>query len=468
MERVRLFFGLLAVISLLPLGSCYRQEAGGAVSNGPLPPDVSAPVRQQIERLHSFDPVVRRNAAQELGKMGELAAPALPSLIAALSDSARVVLPSRGGETSSPSVAEASMEALVRIGAPAVGPLIFSLQDPNPGVRMMAAEALGKIEDPRTVDPLVQVLEGDGDYQVQAAAVDALRKKKDPRAVEAFLLAEKHESWVVRSLAKRALEEAGTDQGDEGLSSPGEAVPSEEPQPVQRQRGEGVDARKGEERGTAEIRPPEADADAALGKEEGRRTETAPELTHIVEQGDTLYSLGRRYGVPWRVLMEHNHLHDPVSLCAGQILRIPEAAEEKGPRREPLASGTTAGVATDGERSGEQMTHIVKEGETLYSLGRRYGVPWQTLMAYNDLQDPTSLHAGQILKVRVADGVAGGIASEGETLYKVQEGDNLYEIGLLFGMSWKCIAERNGLTEPDEIFVGQVLRIPGRVHVPSP
>ena len=89
-------------------------------------------------------------------------------------------------------------------------------------------------------------------------------------------------------------------------------------------------------------------------------------------------------------------------------------------------------------------------------------------MSYNNLHDPTNLDVGQILRIPSKAGTAGGPARDDETLYTVQQGDNLYELGLLFGMSWKRIAERNGLTDAGKIFVGQVLRIPGKRPVDSP
>lgn len=49
----------------------------------------------------------------------------------------------------------------------------------------------------------------------------------------------------------------------------------------------------------------------------------------------------------------------------------------------------------------------------------------------------------------------------GETIHVVQPGENLYQIGLLYGLTWQAIAEYNGITNPDAIDVGQELKIPG-------
>ena len=52
---------------------------------------------------------------------------------------------------------------------------------------------------------------------------------------------------------------------------------------------------------------------------------------------------------------------------------------------------------------------------------------------------------------------------EGERIHVVQPGENLYRIGLKYGLSWMAIAEYNGITNPNAISAGQELRIP-----PSP
>lgn len=303
MGRIRLLPALLVLMSLLALGSCQKRSK---VSEGWLPPDTPARVKEQMERLESFDPVERRNAALQLGGMGERAVPAIPALIRALRDGARLAVGGAGGEPASSSVAEAAMTALASIGIPAVDPLVASLRDSHPTVRGMAAEALGRIQDPRTIEPLIRALERDEDYLVQVAAVAALRKKSDPRAVDALLRARYHGNWRVRSLATTAVEEASRRAGDGALSPQGEeALPVRE---VSGAHQEGS-ARTLDERDSARVAPQE-------------------ETTYIVRPGDTLYSIGRRYGVHWHGLMMYNDMADPSALRAGQELKIPAGRSE--------------------------------------------------------------------------------------------------------------------------------------------
>ena len=452
--RFILIIGWVTLMGCFPLGRCYGQAA---LTEAGLPSDASAEVKALIEGMHSFDPVERRNAAQELGRMGEQAIPAVPILIRALSDRARLASRGPEGEATSASVAEAAMLALANIGGPAVDPLIGSLKNDDPGVRMMAAAALGRIRDPRAVEPLIEVLENDEDSLVQAAAVDALRKKKAPRAVEALIAAEQNGSWVVRSLAKSAVQEVRAPAGEEGASPPEGVQPVREPQGGGKIGEGGKAGEVGPGRESSAKERAEEDLIPWGGEiapsEEPKTEETAEVTSHTVQRDETLYRIGRKYGVPWQTLMKYNDLRDPTDLYVGQILKIPIPSGPSGSQGTPAAKRPAAGA---------EGTYIVRQGDTLYRIGRRYGVPWQTLMKHNKLPAPTALTAGQTLKIPAWNAAGASSAQDGVTTYTVQHGDILYDIGLLFGMSWREIAAFNGLTDPDDIYVGQVLKIPAK------
>jgi len=68
-----------------------------------------------------------------------------------------------------------------------VSQLINKLNDPDIGVRKMAAKSLGETKDPRAVEPLINALK-DTDRNVQDEAFRALGEIKDPRAVEPMIV----------------------------------------------------------------------------------------------------------------------------------------------------------------------------------------------------------------------------------------------------------------------------------------
>ena len=92
-----------------------------------------------------------------------------------------------------------------------VGGLIKALKDKDGGVRVSAAEALGKIGYAGAIESLVQVL-NDEERDVRSEAAEALGKIKEERAVEPLIHALKDENVDVRwragqyRMGKRARE----------------------------------------------------------------------------------------------------------------------------------------------------------------------------------------------------------------------------------------------------------------------
>jgi hypothetical protein len=96
------------------------------------------------------------------------------------------------------------VDALVKIGAPAVDPLIAALKDPNSTVRDNALTALGRIGDPRAVEPLIAVIR-DSDVAISFGAAQVLRRFNDPRAIEPLLADMSDPNPTVRGWATLAL-----------------------------------------------------------------------------------------------------------------------------------------------------------------------------------------------------------------------------------------------------------------------
>ena len=124
----------------------------------------------------------------------------------------------------------------------------------------------------------------------------------------------------------------------------------------------------------------------------------------------------------------------------------------------PTATPTAVPVATAAPAG--QVTHVVQPGENLFRIALRYGTTVQAIASANGIANPALIKAGQVLKIPTAGTPL--TAPAGETTYVVQPGDNLFRIGLRFGMSHTYLAQYNGIANPALIYVGQVLRIPPR------
>lgn len=99
-------------------------------------------------------------------------------------------------------------------------------------------------------------------------------------------------------------------------------------------------------------------------------------------------------------------------------------------------------------------TYKVVAGDTLSSIAQRYGTNYQTLAAMNGIADPNRIYAGQVLKVP-----GGGAAAPQAQTYTVKSGDTLSGIASKYGTSWQRLQQLNGIADPNRIYPGQVLRV---------
>lgn len=97
--------------------------------------------------------------------------------------------------------------------------------------------------------------------------------------------------------------------------------------------------------------------------------------------------------------------------------------------------------------------HTVRPGENLFRIGLLYGVQWTYLQSINYLPNPNWIYAGQNLCVRT------GTPTHGRT-YTVRYGDTLSRIAAWYGVNLWTLAAHNGITNVNRIYAGQVIYIP--------
>ena len=121
---------------------------------------------------------------------------------------------------------------------------------------------------------------------------------------------------------------------------------------------------------------------------------------HTVNQGETAYSIAKRYGVGLDVLLEDNEGFDPAHLSIGQQINIRKTSQGTS---DSLRIGEQIETYTDAlnQVSDRFVHHIVARGETLYSLGKQYGIPVDSIVRYNDSALKEGLKQGSILRLPV-------------------------------------------------------------------
>ena len=78
------------------------------------------------------------------------------------------------------------LRALGELGDRRVVPVLLDALRNDPDMRMVAATALGRIDDEQSIDDLISILRDDAqDFQMHEAALTALREMSNERALEA-------------------------------------------------------------------------------------------------------------------------------------------------------------------------------------------------------------------------------------------------------------------------------------------
>lgn len=133
-------------------------------------------------------------------------------------------------------------------------------------------------------------------------------------------------------------------------------------------------------------------------------------VTYIVKKGDILTRIAYRHKTSVAAIMKANGLRND-RITIGQRLRIPGATAAPAPTStasgRPMMAKKQASVT-----AGSAGKHIVKSGDTFYSIARQYKVSVESLEAANPRVRPTSMRVGQSL---VIDGNAKSVASKRPT-----------------------------------------------------
>jgi LysM repeat protein len=212
---------------------------------------------------------------------------------------------------------------------------------------------------------------------------------------------------------------------------------------------------------------------------------------YAIQSGDTLLGIAYRFGLDWQDIALTNDMGEDDLLQIGQVIRL------------PIPNGTGGAVAAVSANvvAGKQV-HVVRIGETLWTIAARYQIAWEDVAAVNGLGEYDLLQIGQELKLpasldepeeqetAVTDEESAGdeatseVASEdtateasagkdtadegsrftqknaGSASYTVESGDTLLGIAIKLDIEWEELAAANDLTEDTFLQIGQQLDVP--------
>lgn len=184
-------------------------------------------------------------------------------------------------------------------------------------------------------------------------------------------------------------------------------------------------------------------------------------IKHTVRSGESLSLVAQRYSVSSADLKSFNKLRSS-NLKVGQVLKIPSnyklvIKEDKK---------TSSAISLSNDKYTSPKIHVVKRGESLSRIAKKYNTDIATLKKNNKLRS-TSLAIGQKIKIP-AQGYKPTVITKKPTVHKVKSGENLSVIAARYGKTSSQLKEYNHLRSTS-LAVGQKIKIPpGRYPVKQP
>ncbi len=167
---------------------------------------------------------------------------------------------------------------------------------------------------------------------------------------------------------------------------------------------------------------------------------------HVVKKGDSWWKISCEYKVPISVLKRVNRIWSN-RLRPGQVIKIPK-------RKILVAKSKTV--------SGSYIRYKVKPKDTLWSIAHRFGLSVYDLRRANRIFKRTLLRPGEVLIIPLTNIAKKRLLAKKRANYIVKKGDSLWSISKKFNVSIETIKEANGLTS-NFIQEGEKLYIPTSV-----
>lgn len=193
-------------------------------------------------------------------------------------------------------------------------------------------------------------------------------------------------------------------------------------------------------------------------------------MQYVVQRGDTLISIARRFGTSVQAILTANPIiRDPNFIFVGQVIIIPTGGTTPPPPPPPTGVCPTLSIGSSGAAVRDLQTRLAAQGFSPGPIDGIFGP--RTQAAVIAFQQSKNIPATGIVTAATwgALGVNCGVAPpppppppppSGGT-YIVQPGDTMSAIARRFGVSLQALIAANPqITNPNVIFPGQTLNIP--------
>lgn len=187
---------------------------------------------------------------------------------------------------------------------------------------------------------------------------------------------------------------------------------------------------------------------------------------YTVQSGDTLSGIALKFSTTSSKLAQLNSISNPNLIYVGQRLLVNQSSNSNS-----SSSGQSSSTTTNTEASAASYT--VKSGDTLSGIANQYNTTVNQIVSLNQLSNPNLIYVGQVLKLKNSQTTNSSSSSSSSTAattvgtYIVKAGDTLSAIASRYSTSSSTLASLNSLSNPNLIYVGQVLKVSSNASISS-
>lgn len=187
---------------------------------------------------------------------------------------------------------------------------------------------------------------------------------------------------------------------------------------------------------------------------------------YTVQSGDTLSGIALKFSTTSSKLAQLNSISNPNLIYVGQRLLVNQSSNSNS-----SSSGQSSSTTTNTEASAASYT--VKSGDTLSGIASQYNTTVNQIVSLNQLSNPNLIYVGQVLKLKNSQTTNSSSSSSSSTAattagtYTVKAGDTLSAIASRYSTSSSTLASLNSLSNPNLIYVGQVLKVSSNASTSS-
>lgn len=190
---------------------------------------------------------------------------------------------------------------------------------------------------------------------------------------------------------------------------------------------------------------------------------------YTIKNGDTLSSIAKRYNVSVSSLQTINNIRG-TTIRAGKTLMVPVAAQggDHYTHSSVQRLARKQAAAGEGKSNLTRVDYVVQNGDSFWSISRRYGVRANSIAKWNNMAPGDTLRVGQKLTVwteapKVASSNSSTVDNSSAVIrklnYKVRKGDSLARIADKFGVRVKDLMKWNSVNPARYLQPGDSLTI---------